>query len=97
MRYLYQSVPHLQEGIHSPRRLTDESSWNDVLLLPENLAELHQSQLNATTEANQRVDKGKERSYDNNESPLTSPRMLNVGYGTPFRSSSQFFDKPDRQ
>jgi len=26
-----------------------------------------------------------------------SPRLLNVGYGTPFHSSSQFFSKPDRQ
>ena len=97
LRYLYQSVPHLQEGIHSPKKLTDGSSWNDVLSLPENLADLHQSEANFTTRADQMTDKGKGRNYDNDESPPTSPRMLNVGYGTPFRSSSQFFDKPDRQ
>lgn len=95
MKYLYQNVPHLQEGIHSPRRLTDGSSWNDLIPLPENLAELHYSESNVE---NQRVfssNKGKEREIGTSVS--TSPRMLNVGYGTPFRSSSQFFDKPDRQ
>ena len=97
LRYLYQSIPHLQEGIHSPRKLTDGSSWNDVLPLPENLADLHQSEANFTTRADQMTDKGKGRNYDNDESPPTSPHMLNVSYGTPFRSSSQFFDKPDRQ
>lgn len=38
--------------------------------------------------------KGKRRITDEFVSPPTSPRVLNVGYGTPFKSSSQFFTRP---
>jgi len=93
MRYLYQSVPHLQEEVPSPRRLTDRSSWEHSIPLPENLAELHRNESNIISLENHK--KGKERSHGNDESLPPSPRMLNVGYGTPFHSSSQFFDKPD--
>jgi len=96
MRYLYQSVPHLQEIIHSPRKLMDGSTWNTILPLPENLANFHHSESN-TTGGNRQTNKGKERSYNNNGSPPTSPRMLNISYSTPFHSSSWFFDKPDLQ
>lgn len=95
MRYLYQSVPHLQEEIQSPRRLMDGSTWKHSIPLPENLAELHRSEQDTLSLENHR--KGKERSHGNDESLPTSPQMMNVGYGTPFRSSSQFFDKPDQQ
>ena len=95
MKYLYQSVPHLQEEIQSPRRLMDGSTWEHSIPLPENLAELHRSEQDTLSLENHR--KGKERSHGNDESLPTSPQMMNVGYGTPFRSSSQFFDKPDQQ
>ena len=100
MRYLYQSVPHLQEGIQSPRKLTNGSTWGDIIPLPENLAELHQNEANSPPMGAYQAlsgNKGKGRSFENDENLPVSPRMLNVGYGTPFRSSSQFFDKPDRQ
>lgn len=100
MRYLYQSVPHLQDEIHSPRKLTDGSTWDDILPLPENLAELHYSQVDSPAVENRQIasnSKGKGRDMNDSSSRPTSPRMLNIGYGTPFRSSSQFFDKPDRQ
>jgi len=100
MRYLYQSVPHLQEEIHSPGKLTNRSTWENILLLPENLAELHHNELNTPSAGihyTSTGNKGKGRSLDNNESLPASPHMLNIGYGTPFHSSSQFFDKPDRQ
>lgn len=47
MRYIYQSVLHLQEGIQSPRKLTNGSTWGDIILLPENLAELHHNEVNS--------------------------------------------------
>lgn len=68
--------------------------------LPENLAELYHNELNTPSVETRQVlsgDKGKGRSREIEDNPPTSPQMLNVGYGTPFRSSSQFFDKPDRQ
>lgn len=39
-------------------------------------------------------DKGKIRITNEFTSPLTSPQVMNVGYGTPFKSSSQFFIRP---
>lgn len=100
LKYLYQSIPHLQEGIHSPRRLMDGSTWNDILPFPENLAELHHNKANISMSWNRQTsseNKGKGRSQDDNRSLPVSPRMLNVGYGTPFHSSSHFFNRPDRQ
>jgi len=100
MRYLYQTVPHLQEEIHSPRKLMDESSWDSIIPLPKNLAELYHNELNTPAAGDQQIssgEKGKGRNDDNNEDLPTSPCMLNVGYGTPFHSSSQFFNRPDRQ
>ena len=97
MRYLYQNVPHLQEGIRSPRKING-STWEDILPLPDNLAELHNSEsYSFPTRQTFSQSKGKGRSHENEEGLPVSPRQLNVGFGTPFRSSSQFFNKPDRQ
>ena len=106
LRYLYDNVPHHQDQIKSPRKLTDGTSWSEILSLPSAQPRSPRGDSNrlptiveySTEERESRDDsqksKGKRRITDEFSSPPTSPRVLNVGYGTPFKSSSQFFTRP---
>ena len=103
LRYLYDNVPHHQDQIKSPRKLRDGASWGNILSLSSNLLDYDQNKLptiveNVPEELDPReisqVKKGKRRITDEFASPPTSPRVLNVGFGTPFKSSSQFFTRP---
>ena len=106
LRYLYDNVPHHQDQIKSPRKLTDGTSWSEILSLPSAQPRSPRGDSNrlptiveySTEERESRDDsqksKGKRRITDEFSSPPTSPRVLNIGYGTPFKSSSQFFTRP---
>ena len=104
MRYIYENVPHHQDQIRSPRKLRDGTSWNSIMSLPDNTQDTTSSTLPTileqeyTAENSETIttskDKGKRRITDEFASPPTSPRIVNIGYGTPFKSSSQFFVRP---
>ena len=95
-------MPHHQDQIKSPHKLRDGASWGNILSLPSNLLDYDQNKLltiveNVPEELDPReisqVKKGKRRITDEFASPPTSPCVLNVGFGTPFKSSSQFFTR----
>ena len=103
LRYLYDNVPHHQDQIKSPRKLRNGAPWSNILSLPSNLPENSQSRLptivkysldDQESQEISQVKRGKRRITDEFISPPASPRVLNVGYGTPFKSSSQFFTRP---
>ena len=103
MKYIFENVPHHQDQIQSPELLRDGSTWSSILSLPENTSRTSQSRLSPITERpleelgqkeERSREKGKRRITDEFVSPPSSPRVLNVGYGTPFKSSSQFFVRP---
>ena len=104
MRYIYENVPHHQDQIHSPRKLRDGTAWSSIISLPTHTHDSSSITLPTIPEQEQlpdeqevapiKRDKGKRRITDDFTSPPTSPRVLNVGYGTPFKSSSQFFVRP---
>ena len=105
MRYIYENVPHHQDQIRSPRKLRDGTAWSSIIPLPNSTQDTTLSTLPTIPEREnspniQEVvtskprDKGKRRITDEFPSPPTSPRVMNVGYGTPFKSSSQFFVRP---
>ena len=104
MRYIYENVPHHQDQIRSPRKLRDGSAWSSIIPLPGNIQDSTTSTLPTIPEQEyisdspeviaSRRDKGKRRITDEFTSPPTSPKVLNVGYGTPFKYSSQFFVRP---
>ena len=101
MRYMYENVPHHQDQIRSPRKLRDGTSWSSIISLPNNAQDTTSSTLPTIPEqgyaaddseaVTMRRDKGKRRITDEFVSPPTSPRIVNIRYGTPFKSSSQFF------
>jgi len=103
LRYFYDNVPHHQDQIKSPRRLRDGSSWDNILSLSNSSQGTTRNKLptiieysveeQEPKEESQRA-KGKRRITDEFASPPLSPRLLNVGNGTPFKSSSQFFTRP---
>ena len=101
LKYIYENVPHHQDQIQSSELLRDGSAWSTILAASDSttrqnrlptIVEHAPEESNPTTET--RRDKGKRRITDEFVSPPTSPRILNVGYGTPFKSSSQFFVRP---
>lgn len=100
MRYLFNNVPHHQDQIKSPRKLRDGASWDEILSLPNNLQGNELSRLpsivvnSGEEQGDSQRTKGKRRITDEFNSPPTSPHILNVGYSTPFKSSSQFFSRP---
>ena len=104
MRYIYENVPHHQDQIHSPRKLRDNSPWSSIIPLPNHAQDTSSSTLPTIPEQESvsyaseaetsKRDKGKRRITDEFVSPPSSPRIVNVGYGTPFKSSSQFFVRP---
>lgn len=103
MKYIYENVPHHQDQIRSPELLRDGSSWSSILSPPENTSRTSQTRLppiaeQPSEELGQKEqsskEKGKRRITDEFISPPSSPRVLNVGYGTPFKSSLQFFVRP---
>ena len=103
LRHLYDNVPHHQDQIKSPQKLRDGSSWEDILSLPNVAQRVTQEKLPTIVEfsgeelepqEDSAKKKGKRRITDEFISPPSSPRVLNVGYGTPFKSSSQFFTRP---
>ena len=105
MRYIYENVPHHQDQICSPRKLRDGTAWSSIIPLPNSTQDTTLSTLPTIPEREnspniQEVvtskprDKGKRRITDKFLSPPTSPRVMNIGYGTPFKSSSQFFVRP---
>ena len=105
MRYIYENVPHHQDQICSPHKLRDGATWSSIISLPSNVQDSTSSTLPTIPEqeyvsdspevvTSRRDVKGKRRITDEFTSPPTSPRVLNVGYGTPFKSSSQFFVRP---
>ena len=103
LRYLYDNVPHHQDQIKSPRKLRNGAPWSNILSLPSNLPENSQSRLpmivkysldDQESQEISQVKRGKRRITDEFISPPASPRVLNVGYGTPFKLSSQFFTRP---
>ena len=103
LRYLYDNVPHHQDQIKSPQKLRDGSSWEDILSLPNVAQRVTQEKLPTIVEylgeelepqEDSSKKKGKRRITDEFISPPSSPHVLNVGYGTPFKSSSQFFMSP---
>ena len=104
MRHIYENIPHHQDQIHSPRKLRNGTAWSSIIPLPNNIQDSTTSTLptipeqeyttDSPEEVTSRRDKGKRRITDEFTSPPTSPRVLNVGYGTPFKSSSQFFVRP---
>ena len=104
MRYIYENVPDHQDQIRSPRKLRDGTPWNSIMSLPNNTQDTTSSTLPTileqeyTAENSETIttskDKGKRRIMDEFASPPTSPRIVNIGYGTPFKSSSQFFVRP---
>jgi len=101
MRYIYENVPHHQDQIHSPRKLRDGTAWNSIIPLLSGMQDTTSSTLPTIPEqehilSNQemvapRKDKGKRRITDEFTSAPLSPQIMNIGYGTPFKSSSQFF------
>jgi len=103
LRYFYDNVPHHKDQIKSPWKLKDGSSWEDILLLPNSSQRNTQNRLVTIVEymheeqepkEDSLKKRGKRRITDKFISPPTSPQILNVGYGTPFKSSSQFFVRP---
>ena len=104
MRYIYKKVPHHQDQIHSPRKLRDGTAWSSIIPLPHDIQEATSNTLPTIPEQSFTSDnsgmetfereKGKRRITDEFISPPTSPHIVNVGYGTPFKSSSQFFVRP---
>ena len=103
LRYLYDNVPHHQDQIKSPRKLREGAPWEDILSLPGSSQKTYPSKLSTILEISReesesnedsQKQRGKRRITDEFISPPTSPRVLNVGYGTPFKSSSQFFVRP---
>ena len=104
MRYMYENVPHHQDQIRSPRKLRDGTSWSSIISLLNNAQDTTSSTLPTIPEQGYaaddseagtvRRDKGKRRITDEFASPPTSPQIVNIGYGTPFKSSSQFFVRP---
>ena len=105
MRYIYENVPHHQDQIRSPRKLRDGTAWNSIVALLTNVRESTSSTLPTIPEQEYislddqgltapKRDTGKRRITDEFASPPTSPRIMNVGFGTPFKSSSQFFVRP---
>ena len=100
MRYIYENVPHHQDQIPSPELLRNNSTWNTVLFTSDNSRGTSQTRLSTIMEhspeetVREPKEKGKRRIMDEFTSPPSSPRVLNVGYGTPFKSSSQFFIRP---
>jgi len=103
MRYIYENVPHNQDQIQYPESLRNSSTWSTILSLPDNILRTSQVRLPTITEYyseeigqrwEPRREKGKRRIMDKFISPPTSPQILNIGYGTPFKSSSQFFIRP---
>ena len=104
MRYIYENVPHHQDQIRSPHKLRDGTAWGSIIPLPNSIQDTTSSTLPTIPEQEdipdiheavaEKRDKGKRRITDEFTSPPTSPRVMNVGYGTPFKSSSQFFVRP---
>ena len=104
MRYIYENVPHHQDQIRSPRKLRDGTAWGSIISLPSNMQDSTSNTLPTIPEQEYTMDdteavtvsreKGKRRITDEFASPPTSPRIVNIGYGTPFKSSSQFFVRP---
>ena len=103
LKYFYDNVPHHQDQISSPRKLRDRSSWDDILSRPNSSRRDTQGKLPTIVEysyedqeltEDSRKKKGKRRITDEFASPHTSPRIMNVGFGTPFKLSSQFFTRP---
>lgn len=103
LRYLYNNIPHHQDQIKSSRKLRDGAPWSDILSLPSSLQGNVQNKLPTVVEYSldkqepeeiSQVKKGKRRITDEFTSPPTSPRVLNMGFGTPFKLSSQFFNRP---
>ena len=83
--------------------LRDGSLWSSILALPNHSQRTSQAKLPTIVEHSPeglepreeaRKEKGKRRITDEFTSPPSSPQVLNVGYGTPFKSSSQFFVRP---
>ena len=106
LQYLFENVPHHQDQIQSPWKLRDGTSWYDMLPIldrpsgspksgPNRLLTIieHSTEQQEPREQVQR-NKGKRQITDEFSSPPTSPHVLNVGYGTLFKSSSQFFTRP---
>ena len=103
MRYIYENVPHHQDQLKSLESLRDGSPWSSILALPDYSQRTSQAKLPTIVEHSPeglepseeaRKEKGKRRITDKFTSPPSSPRVLNIGYGTPFKSSSQFFVRP---
>jgi len=106
LRYLFKNVPHHQDQIQSPQKLRDRTSWYDMLPIPDRPSGSPKSSPNRLStiiehsmeqqEPREQVqrNKGKRQIMDEFSSPPTSPCILNVGYGTPFKSSSQIFTRP---
>jgi len=104
LRYIFENVPHHQDQISSPQKLRDGTTWSSIILLPNNIQDSTMSTLPTIVEQNEipedqrmvtfRKDKGKRQVTEEFLSPPTSLRIMNVGYRTPFKSSSQFFVRP---
>ena len=103
MRYIYENVPHHQDQIQYPESLRNGSTWSTILSLPNNIPRTSQVRLPTITEYSSeeigqrrepRREKGKRRITDEFISPPTSLQIVNIGYRTPFKSSSQFFVRP---
>lgn len=97
MKYIYENVPHHQDQVKSPESLRDGSPWSSILTLPENPQRMSQNRLLTIVEHSPkglepreelRKEKERRRIMDKFASLLSSPRVLNIGYGTPFKSSS---------
>ena len=95
MRYIYENVPHHQGQIRSPRKLQDGTAWCSIISLPTHARDSSSITLPTIPEqehlpdeqevVTSKRDKGKRRIMDDFTSPPTSPCVLNVGYGTPFK------------
>ena len=105
MRYIYENVPHHQDQVNSPHKLRDGTPWNSIISSSGNVQNSASSTLPTIPEQEYiplddqgamapKRDTGKRRITDEFASPPTSPRIMNVGFGTPFKSSSQFFVRP---
>jgi len=102
LRYFYNNVPHHQDQIKSPWMLRDGTSWSNMLSLLSRLQDHDWNRLPPIIENSleelrpeeiSHKKKGKRWITDEFVSPPASPHILNMGYGTLFKSSSQFFTR----